>query len=52
MPLPWTVVRDYGVSLDLDGEDLDDFIKLIRDMDNAYLEYFRKKQEAEKQAKK
>lgn len=47
MPLPFTLVRDYGVSIDLDGEDLDDFIKLIRDMDNAYLEYFRKKQEAE-----
>lgn len=45
MPLPWTTVKDYGIYLDLDGDDLDDFIQLVRDMDNAYLEFFRAKKE-------
>ncbi len=35
---PWSVIKDYGQHYGLDGEQLDDFIGLMRQLENAEAE--------------
>lgn len=37
LPIPWTAVSVYAERYDLDGEDFDTFLRVIRDMDRHSL---------------
>ena len=39
MPIPWSSIRDYSVTFDLDEAQEEDLFYLIRVMDNAFLDY-------------
>lgn len=45
-PIPASVVRNYGKSLDLDEEEMEDLVFHIRAMDLEYLKYKQKKEAA------
>jgi len=43
-PIPWLAIRDYGLTFGFDDEQLEDLFYLVRVMDNAYLEHYKKKE--------
>lgn len=42
-PVPWSSIHSYALRYGIEGDDFDRLCFLIRAMDQAYLEYFRKK---------
>lgn len=47
-PIPWDKILDYGIRFGLDSEMLDPFLKIILELDEAYLKELNKKQEKTK----
>lgn len=43
-PIPWTVVTDYATAYDLTPDEANDFIYLVRRMDEAWMDWQAKKQ--------
>lgn len=48
-PIPWNSIYTYGVAHDMRGEDLEDFIFLIREIDHEFMAYH--KEQSDKQRK-
>ena len=44
-PIPWTAIRTYGRDAGLAGEEMFEFVFLIREMDEAYLRFHREREE-------
>jgi len=42
-PIPWKVIQDYCVALELDEEQTEAMHHHLREMDAAYLEHYRSK---------
>ena len=51
-PIPWDAMRDYAREYELTESETTDFKQILRAMDNAYLEYERKKSPAKPEPKK
>ena len=47
-PIPWTVIRDFADFHQLDQEDFEEFVFLIRAMDQAFLAYHSEQAKKEK----
>lgn len=43
--IPWSAIKDYAVAFDFDEEQAEDLFYFIRKMDNAYLEFYKPKEE-------
>ena len=43
--IPWRSIDAYAARYGLVGDDFDRFVRIVRVMDAAYLDYFRHKQE-------
>jgi len=43
-PIPWSVIRDYAVTFELDQDQEEELYHHIRVMDNAFLEHHAKKE--------
>lgn len=44
--IPWTAIREYAQQENFVGEDYEEFMYMIREMDNAWLEYQNEKAKA------
>lgn len=47
-PIPWTAIREYGRALNLDEEQQNMLVVLIRAMDNCYREHIDRQSKAKK----
>lgn len=45
-PIPWSAMRDYAVTFELDEEQQEDLYYLVRVMDNTFLDHHSEKKES------
>lgn len=48
-PIPWLMIREFCWCHEIDGEQAEDLLYHVRELDNCYLEWRAKKREAQRQ---
>lgn len=51
-PIPWNVILEYAVYVKLEGDLIDPFIQIIRQMDAGYLHWQNQKQKRDRDSGK